>query len=69
MRRSTGDAASVAAEAVEEWTDKLGALADDLENESGTVAALDLLHELAAVHGYFGNELRAAVRAAARSSE
>jgi hypothetical protein len=56
------------AEAVEEWTAKLGALADDLEN-GGTVATLDLLHDLAIVHGYFGNELRAAVRAAARGSE
>lgn len=57
------------AEAAEEWTAKLGALADYLENEGGTIAALDSLHELAIVHGYFGNELRAAVRAAARGSE
>jgi hypothetical protein len=56
------------AEAVEEWTAKLAALADNLD-EGGTIAALDLLHELAIVHGYFGNELRAAVRAAARGSE
>jgi hypothetical protein len=56
------------AEGAAEWSAKLAALADNLD-EGGTIAALDLLHELAIVHGCFGNELRAAVRAAARGGE